>query len=141
MRADFNKLIDEYKSKFKPVYDSDNLDTLREKYSEYSICKENIMDWIISNVEQESEESDRLFQILDNTEYKFISDYGIPVYDDVPAEEMEEIFDVHASYFQRYGCIFFDQVISWDSKSILFEDEIGNCEIITRPDVLIKQAG
>lgn len=139
MKTDFNNLIEDYKSKFKPVYDSDNLDILREKYSEYAICKENISDWILQNTEQDSEESDRLFQILDSMEYNFISDYGIPVFDDVEAEELEEIFEDHTSYFQRYGCIYFDQIISWDKKSILFEDEIGNCEIITRPDVLMRQ--
>ena len=141
MKDDFNNLIDNYKSKFKPVYDSNNLDILKEKYSEYSICKENIIDWILSNADQDSEESNKMFKILDNTEYKFISDYGIPIYDDIPSEELEEIFDDHTSYFQRYGCISFDQIISWDMKSILFEDEIGNCEIIIRPDILIKQAG
>ena len=141
MKDDFHNLIDEYASKFKPVYDSNNLDILKEKYSEYSICKENIIDWILSNADQDSEESNKMFKILDNTEYKFISDYGIPIYDDIPSEELEEIFDDHTSYFQRYGCISFDQIISWDMKSILFEDEIGNCEIIIRPDILIKQAG
>ena len=141
MKDDFHNLIDEYASKFKPVYDSNNLDILKEKYSEYSICKENIIDWILSNADQDSEESNKMIKILDNTEYKFISDYGIPIYDDIPSEELEEIFDDHTSYFQRYGCISFDQIISWDMKSILFEDEIGNCEIIIRPDILIKQAG
>ena len=34
-----------------------------------------------------------LFQFLDNTEYDFISEYGVPIYDDIPAEELEEIFD------------------------------------------------
>ena len=114
MKDDFHNLIDEYASKFKPVYDSNNLDILKEKYSEYSICKENIIDWILSNADQDSEESNKMFKILDNTEYKFISDYGIPIYDDIPSEELEEIFDDHTSYFQRYGCISFDQIISWD---------------------------
>jgi hypothetical protein len=29
-------------------------------------------------------------------------------------------------------------VLSWDSENVLIEDELGNAEIIKRPDVLLN---
>jgi hypothetical protein len=140
MKNDFNELLQNYKSKFKYVYDSSNLEELRDRYAEYSISKENVTDWILTNTEADSEEYDRYFKNLDKAEYVFVSEFGIPIFDDVESEELEQVFDDHTSYFQRYGCMDFEQVISWNNTNVLYEDEIGNCEIITRPDVLMKQS-
>jgi len=140
MSNDFNNLIKEYEKQFNPLSNCKNLQELKEEYSAYLITKENVEDWIISNTEQYSDEYEEYYQIFDKSEYKFISEYGLPYFDEsTKSDDINEIFTEHSSYFQRYGCMYFDQIISWDKNSMLVEDEIGNCEIITRPDVLMRQ--
>lgn len=140
MNNEFNKLISEYESKFQPISNSKNLEELKEVYLDYLVTKENIEDWIIGNTEADSEESEQCYQLLDKSEYKFVSNYGLPYFDDsTESHHVYDIFNEHSSYFQRYGCMYFDQIVSWDKISMLVEDEIGNCEIIARPDVLMKQ--
>ena len=134
----FLDLISQFETTFKGVYDSNNLQELRESYTRYKITKENVIDWIIDNFDNDSEEYDSHFNDLDKSDESFIAEYGIPIYSDVELEEIEEIFTNYVSYFQRYGCIDSDQIISWDDTNILFEDEINNIEIITRPDILLK---
>lgn len=142
MNNDFNVLIKEYEKQFDPLTNCKNLQELKDAYSAYLIIKENVEDWIISNTEQYSDEYEECYQILDKSEYKFVSNYGLPFFDDsTMSEHVYDIYNEHSSYFQRYGCMYFDQIVSWDKVSMLVEDEIGNCEIITRPDVLMKQEG
>ena len=139
MNSAFNTLLDLYKSTFQVVSKSKNLEELKDNYTEYSVYRENIEDWMIANTEPDSEEYDEYYKILDKEDYRFAIDFGLPVFCDLDPSYMEAIFNEHTSYFQRYGCMDFYQVISWDDKNVLYEDEIGNCEIITRPDVLLKQ--
>jgi hypothetical protein len=48
------------------------------------------------------------------------------------------MFEDYGSYFQRYGCLTSDQIISWDNENVLFDDEFGNVEIVKRPDILLN---
>ena len=56
MNTDFNALIDQYKSTFQVVSKSKNLEELKDNYTEYSVYRENIEDWMIANTEADSEE-------------------------------------------------------------------------------------
>jgi hypothetical protein len=61
---------------------------------------------------------------------------GIPVFDD--SFDIYESFDEYESYYQRYGCLTPEFVVSWDTENILFDDGDGNIEIVARPDVLMR---
>ena len=137
---EFNVFIEEYEKHFDIISNCKNLQKLNDAYSAYIVSKENIEDWIISNTEQYSDEYESYYQILDKSEYRFVSEYGLPYFDDtMESSHVYGIYNEHSSYFQRYGCMYFDQIVSWDKNSMLVEDEIGNCLIIARPDVLMRQ--
>ena len=64
---------------------------------------------------------------------------NIPLFDDNTSyEDIETMFEEYGSYFQRYGCLTSEQIVSWDEQNVLFDDEIGNIEIVKRPDVLLN---
>jgi hypothetical protein len=63
----------------------------------------------------------------------------IPIFDEsIYFEDIEKMFDDYGSYFQRYACLVPDQIVSWDKENVLFNDDMGNVEIIKRPDVIVN---
>jgi hypothetical protein len=62
-----------------------------------------------------------------------------PIFDlNISFDEIDQMFEEYGSYFQRYGCLSPDQIISWDNENVLFDDEFGNVEIVKRPDILLN---
>lgn len=139
MNNDLKPLFRKLDSSFKLVSESEDLNDLKELYSQFELVRDEIIGWI------EKKSSDEELQIQQLTEFGRIEDEiyqrhgGVPVFDESLSDEvMENIFDEYSAYFQRYGCLDFTDIISWDSKSILIEDEIGTLEIVMRPDLLMK---
>jgi hypothetical protein len=141
----FNSLLEEFKKNFKLVSDSNDLQDLKEKYISLEISRENVFDWIISNI-QEDEQKGEYFNRFgkfenslwqtDNSQELIV---GIPIFDlDISFDEIDQMFDDYGSYFQRYGCMSSEQIISWDRENVLFDDEFGNVEIVKRPDILLN---
>jgi hypothetical protein len=140
----FNSLLEQFKGNFKSVSNSNNLEELKEKYISLEITRENIHEYILSS----------------NTDDEIIANYfskfgrfenslweqdtsgeviaGIPIFDtDISFDEIDQMFEDYGSYFQRYGCLTSDQILSWDKENVLFDDEFGNVEIVKRPDILL----
>ncbi len=141
----FEILLNEFGRNFKLVSDAFDLQDLKEKYISLEISRENIFDWIISNI-QEDEQKGEYMQRFGKFENDMWIDEksneittGIPIFDlDISFDEIDEMFEEYGSYFQRYGCLSPDQIISWDKENVLFDDEFGNVEIVKRPDILLN---
>jgi len=141
----FNSLLEEFKKKFKLVSDADDLHDLKEKYTSLEISRENVFDWVISNIQDDEQKGEYLskFGKFENSLWQTDSSQefvvGIPIFDlDISFDEIDQMFDDYGSYFQRYGCMTSEQIISWDKENVLFDDEFGNVEIVKRPDVLLN---
>lgn len=141
MSNEFYKLEKVFKEKFKSVNDSHNLQDLKTNYLEFQLVREELIDWVNSNFEEDTDEFRDVLKKLTDLEYSTIfKENSIPIFDDNESyDDIENIFEEHTSYFQRYGCLDSSNIISWDQKSVLVEDEIGNLEIVSRPDVLLSE--
>lgn len=141
MSNEFYKLEKVFKEKFKSVNDSNNLQELKTNYLEFQIVREELIDWVNSSFEEDTDEFRAVLKKLTDLEYSTIfKENSIPIFDDNESyDDIENIFEEHTSYFQRYGCLDSSNIISWDQKSVLVEDEIGNLEIVSRPDVLLSE--
>jgi hypothetical protein len=141
----FNSLLEEFKKNFKLVSDADDLHDLKEKYTSLEISRENVFDWVISNIQDDEQKGEYLskFGKFENSLWQTDSSQefvvGIPIFDlDISFDEIDQMFDDYGSYFQRYGCMTSEQIISWDKENVLFDDEFGNVEIVKRPDILLN---
>jgi len=141
----FNGLLEEFKKNFQLVSNSENLQQLKEDYSALEISRENIFDWVITNVdddEQKGEYMKRFGKFENSLWYKENSNEiiaGVPIFDlSISFDDIEQMFDDYGSYFQRYGCLSPEQIVSWDDENVLFDDEFGNIEIVKRPDILLN---
>ena len=141
MNNDYYKLEKVFKDKFKSVNDSNNLQELKTNYLEFQIVREELIDWVNSSFEEDTDEFRDVLKKLTDLEYSTIfKQNSIPIFDDNETyDDIENIFEEHTSYFQRYGCLDSSNIISWDQKFVLVEDEIGNLEIVSRPDVLLSE--
>ena len=141
----FNELLETFKGNFKQASDATDLQDLKEKYIALEISRDNVFDWIIENNPEEQDKYEYMSKFgkfensiweTDNSQELLV---GIPIFDlDITFDEIDQMFDDYGSYFQRYGCLSSEQIISWDSENVLFDDEFGNVEIVKRPDILLK---
>lgn len=141
----FNEMLDVFTQNFKLVSDASNLEDLKEKYIALEISRDNIFDWIIKNVEDDEMKYQYMnkFGKIESSLWETDSSneliVGIPIFDlDISFDEIDQMFEDYGSYFQRYGCLTSDQIVSWDKENVLFDDEFGNVEIVKRPDVLLN---
>jgi hypothetical protein len=141
----FNSLLEEFKENFKLVSNANDLPDLKEKYVSLEISRENVFDWIISNIQEDEQKGEYFsrFGQFENSLWQGNSSQelvvGIPIFDlDISFDEIDQMFEDYGSYFQRYGCLTSDQIISWDNENVLFDDEFGNVEIVKRPDILLN---
>ncbi len=141
----FNLLLNEFKENFIVVSNAETLEDLKEKYISLEITRENIHEWILGNCPDDEQKAEYFnkFGKFENSLWTEDSNgevlVGVPIFDlDISFDEIDQMFDDYGSYFQRYGCLSPDQIVSWDSENVLFDDEFGNVEIVKRPDVLLN---
>lgn len=141
MSKEYYNLENSFKQKFKDVSDSQSLENLKTNYLDFQVVRENLIDWVNASFDEDTDEFKSVLKKLTDLEYSTIlKEDGIPVFDDNTSyDDIENIFEDYTSYFQRYGCLDVSNIISWNEKFILVEDEIGNLEIISRPDVLLSE--
>jgi len=145
MKSDFNKMLEEFSELFSEVSNSDNLETLKGTYSSFENKREDILEWVFMKNEEDEVRSQYLtdFAVFEHglwvdTDKGELAD-GIPIFDDnCSFEDIDQMFEDYGSYFQRYGCLTADQIISWDEQNILLSDESNSLEIVKRPDVLLS---
>jgi hypothetical protein len=140
----FNSLLEQFRKEFKSVSNSENLEELKEKYISLEITRENIHEYILSSNDDDEIRSNYFnkFGQFENSLWTDSSSGevidGVPIFDlDISFDEIDQMFEDYGSYFQRYGCLTSDQILSWDKENVLFDDEFGNVEIVKRPDILL----
>lgn len=134
MNSNYEKLVKTYQQNWTEVIKSDDLKSLAESYVSSEDSREEVLTWIFENVQNE-EEQQSYFESFGKFESEMImSDGDVPIFD----EEFDifESFDEYEAYYQRYGCLTPEFVVSWDSDSVLFDDG-DSVELIQRPDVLM----
>jgi hypothetical protein len=137
----FDQLLADFKSEFSLVTQSKTLEELRENYTNFQIKRENVFEWVMTSIDDDDMKGEYLTNFsmfehhlwIDKNTGNVIGE--IPIFDE---NDIEDIFDEYDSYFQRYGCLTVDQIVSWDKQNVLFDDEFGNIDIIKRPDVLLN---
>lgn len=140
MKNNFKAFETEFREKFNSVKTATSLDILRSRYSDLQICREELLDWVNSTYDENTDEYENVIRQITKLEHSTIlSENSVPSFDGSTSyDKIDEIFDYYISYFQRYGCLDNSSVLSWDSENVLIEDELGNIEIIKRPDVLLN---
>jgi len=145
MRDKFESMLKEFAQVFDVAKKSANLQELRDNYIVFESKREQIFEWVVNTFESDDEKSQYLSEFA-NFEHDLWVDVNsksligeIPIFDDdIYFEDIEKMFDDYGSYFQRFGCLIPDQIVSWDKENVLFNDEMGNVEIIKRPDVIVN---
>jgi hypothetical protein len=134
MNNDFKKLLETFSEEWENVINTESLEQLQEAYTNSESTREEILTWVFENIQEE--EQGEYFTTFGELESTLVDDSnGIPVFDE--SFDIYESFDEYESYYQRYGCLTPEFVISWDTENILFDDGDGNIEIVARPDVLM----
>jgi hypothetical protein len=135
MNNDFKKLLDQYSEEWKEVASAQSLEQLESAYTNSESTREEILIWVFENISDENEQGQYFstFGELENHLWENVGD--VPIFDET--FDVYDSFDDYESYYQRYGCLTPEFVISWDGENVLFTDgEI--IEIIARPDVLMN---
>ena len=137
MNSNFKELVEQFSDQWKEVANSSDLDELRESFSKLEEIRENILTWVFENT-QDEEKQGYYFSTFGNLESSLVeSSGGIPVFDD--EFDIYESFDEYETYYQRYGCMVPEYVISWDKTNVLWSDDL-TIDLIKRPDVLMVEA-
>jgi hypothetical protein len=145
MKSDFEKMLEEFSSIFELAKKSVNLEELKDHYISFENQREVIFDWIMENKKDDESRGESMTKFaqfehdlwVDSDTKTLIGE--IPIFDEsIFFEDIEKMFDDYGSYFQRYGCLVPDQIVSWDKENVLFNDDMGNVEIIKRPDVIVN---
>lgn len=127
MNNEFNELLSRYNAAAEEITWVASLEDLRERYANLLESEEAIFNLVFETIEDEVEQGKLLAELDSPVMPAFSEDFNV-----------EESFDQYESYYQRYGCMTPDFVLSWDEGNVLFEDEDGNLEIVARPDVLMN---
>ena len=136
MNNEFKNLLTQYQSDWETVTSSETLEQLQDTYTNAESSRDEAINWIFEQVDSEEGQAD-YFNTFGQFETDVIDNGGsIPIFDET--FDIYDSFDEYEAYYQRYGCMTPEYVVSWDTTNILFDDTEGNIEIIARPDVLMN---
>lgn len=144
MNNNFKQLLQEYEDSFLEMIKSENLEDLKNKFTLSEDVREKILNWVFENIKEEEEMSE-YFSTFGTLEQSLFNKNGdIPAFGQSTFEDIETSFNEYESYYQRYGCMTPEFIISWDDNNILFTDggmttEGDIVEIVPRADVLMNQ--
>ena len=135
MNNDFKNLLEQFTDEWGTIVQSTSLEELQETFSRVEETRIDILNWVFEKVGDE--EQSEYFTAFGSIESNLLDTVGdIPIFD--------EKFDIYASfeeyetYYQRFGCMTPEFVISWDNQNVLWTDE-ETIEIIKRPDILMTE--
>ena len=135
MNNNFKNLLEQYSEEWKSVVSADTLDQLEKSYTNVESTRDKIMNLVFTTIDDEQEQGQHFSTFGDLETHLWETVGEIPIFDET--FDIYESFDEYESYYQRYGCMTPEFIVSWDSKSVLFTDgEI--IEIVARPDVLMN---
>lgn len=140
MNNDLKPLFRKLDNSFKLVSESEDLNDLKDLYTQFELVRDEIIDWIEKRYSSDDDIFNQHINEMSRVEGQIFQKYGgVPIFDETLSdEELENLFEDYSAYFQRYGCLDYTDIISWDSRNVLIEDEIGTMEIVMRPDLLMK---
>jgi hypothetical protein len=139
MRSEMTTLTAEYELELKKCGEAQTLEQLQEAYTNVSSMRDELYDYIIGLFPRapDQDELQRELDELMDLEASLTDKYPFPIFDET-ADEVA-LFEEYPTYFQRYGCMDVNYIISWDENSVLFHDvDADLIEIIQRPDVLMR---
>lgn len=142
--SELDKLMAEFEKEVIDCSKAKSLEALQEAYTNSNSMREEILTYIENNYtdEEKYEEAKKFLTREGELLFEYSLEGGthrpsIPIFDE--ALDEVDLFEEHESYFQRYGCLSVDWIISWDDSNILFHDiDSDLIEIIRRPDVLMQ---
>jgi hypothetical protein len=135
MNNNFKQLLERFSEQWESVTESSSLEEVETSFSALEETREDILNWVFDNI-QDEEEQGTYFSTFGSVESNLAETYGgIPVFDD--KFDIYDSFDEYEAYYQRYGCLVPEFVISWDSERILWSDDL-TIDVIKRPDVLMS---
>jgi hypothetical protein len=135
MNSNFKQLLEQFSSLWNDVSNSLNLEDVEKTFALLEEVREDILNWVFENIEDENEQGSYFSTFGELESSLFQLSGGIPIFDDT--FDIYESFDEYEAYYQRYGCMVPEFVISWDSKRVLWSDEM-TIDYIQRPDVLMN---
>ena len=137
MNSNFKQLLERFTEEWETVVNSENLQELEDTFIRCEETRTEILNWVFENLQEEEEQSE-YFSTFGSLESNLLDKIGdIPIFDE--SFDIYDSFDAYEGYYQRYGCLAPEFIISWDKESILWSDE-ETVEIIKRPDVLMGSA-
>lgn len=134
MNNNFKQLLEQFSSRWDDVANSSNLEEVEKSFLVLEEVREDILNWVFENIEDENEQGSYFSTFGDLESSLFESSGGIPIFDE--NFDIYDSFDEYEAYYQRYGCMVPEFVISWDSERVLWSDDM-NTDYIQRPDVLM----
>jgi len=135
MDSNFKSLLETFQKDWSNVVGAESLEQLQDAYTNSESSREELFTWVFESLQDEDNQAE-YFDLIGKTETKLWKDVGeIPIFDD--EFDVYDSFDEYEGYYQRYGCMTPEFVISWDTENILFDDGDSNIEIVARPDVLM----
>jgi hypothetical protein len=135
MNNNFKQLLEQFSNRWDAVANSSNLEEVEKTFTLLEEVREDILNWVFENIDDENEQGSYFSTFGDLESSLFESSGGIPIFDD--EFDIYESFDEYEAYYQRYGCMVPEFVISWDSERVLWSDD-ENTDYIQRPDVLMS---
>ena len=136
MNNNFKQLLERFTDEWRTVVNSQNLQELEDTFLRCEETRIDILNWVFENLEDENEQSE-YFTTFGSLESNLLDTVGdIPIFDE--KFDIYESFEEYETYYQRFGCMTPEFVISWDSDSVLWTDE-ETIEIIKRPDILMTE--
>ena len=136
-KNDFKKMLNEFEAEFIKVNNSENLQQLKENYIKLELVRESVFDSLFEKV-LDTDERGEFLKTFSKFEYEI--PYSIPLFGNDDLDIIDSLFEEYNGYFQRFGCLNAEQIISWSDTEVLFDDEFGNIDIVTRPDTLVGKA-
>jgi hypothetical protein len=134
MNSNFKQLLEQFSSLWDAVVNSSNLEEVEKTFTLLEGVREDILNWVFENIDDENEQGS-YFSTFGELESSLVQlSGGIPIFDE--DFDIYESFDEYEAYYQRYGCMVPEFVISWDSERVLWSDD-ENTDYIQRPDVLM----
>lgn len=141
----FATLVNEYNKNVRLCSQTKSLEEVENYYTNIILGRDEIYDLIYKYFDNTSvgDNVDKKLADFNTMEIDLFNSYPIPCFD--TTLNIFDLFSDYEPYFQRYGCMFVDNIISWNESEILFHDyemddyEMDIIEIIPRPDVLMHE--
>jgi hypothetical protein len=135
MNNNFKQLLEQFSTRWDDVSNSSNLEEVEKSFVLLEEVREDILNWVFENIDDENEQGSYFSTFGELESNLFQLSGGIPIFDDT--FDIYESFDEYEAYYQRYGCMVPEFVISWDNQKILWSDDL-TIEYIQRPDILMS---